>query len=125
MDSSEAITKIRELLKVAAPTVTVSNPSDLLAYAKELSSEFKVQLVEAMGFSPQRQPHQLHCMSIQGSGLICDCLMPPTVFIPPDDVLVYRHETSAERRAETAARNAKDDEDPEDAENEFDPASVL
>lgn len=125
MDTRETLEEIRRLVGVNAPVVTVSSPADMLTVAGMLAPEFKVQLMEAMGFTPQRQPHQLSCMSIQGSGYICTCVQPPTVWIQPHDVDVLRHETPNERRAATQARNAQEEEDEEDARNEFDPAPVL
>lgn len=94
---------------------------DDLSWAKELTAEQKVKLVEAMGFRPYRAPHQMSCVSLQGSGLICTCTWPETVWGQPEDVASFRGESDEERRTATEKRNAAWDRDPEDEENEFDP----
>lgn len=121
MDSKETVAAIRKILATSAPTVTVSNPKDLLAYAGELTPEFKVQLIDAMGFQSHRPKHSIDCASIQGSGLICTCSWPQTRWLAPADVVAFMHETPEERRADTDKRIAQWDKDPEDEENEFDP----
>ncbi|QJD53813.1 hypothetical protein SEA_KELA_253 [Streptomyces phage Kela] len=69
-----------------------------------LSPETKIQILREMGFKeiPPAE-HGTNCLSRQGSGMICDCLMGVTTWGAPLDVKKWLGETH-EARSEFAAR---------------------
>ena len=69
-----------------------------------LSPQDKLQILEEMGFKeiPPAE-HGTNCLSRQGRGLICDCLMGVTTWGAPLDVKRWLGETH-EERAEFAAK---------------------
>ena len=86
--------------------------------AAALPPERKVQLLKAMGFAPRRNRHAVDCLSIQGPGYICTCVIPQTVWRMPDDVTEFLGQTLEERKAQTLERIRKTD--PEDADRRDD-----
>lgn len=72
-----------------------------------LSPQQKLQILEEMGFKeiPPAE-HGANCLSRQGNGLICDCLMGVTTWGAPVDVKKWLGETHEERAEFAAKRQA-------------------
>lgn len=83
---------------------------------RAMPPERKLALLEEMGFTRTRAEHQISCTSIQGSGLICTCLAPPSKWLAPADVRKHLHETHDERAEYTARRSAWEDDGDETGE---------
>lgn len=76
----------------------------------ELSPAAKLQALEAMGFTRSRDSHQSTCTTLQGSGYICTCVAPESVWSAPEEVYRSLGESFAERKAYTSLRNAHDND---------------
>lgn len=71
---------------------------ELLEQARSLPADFKIKLLEAMGFSPVGSDHTADCPHVVDSGLLCNCVPPATMWSQPRDVLEERGETWEQRR---------------------------
>lgn len=71
----------------------------LFAQARNLPPALKVQLVEAMGFTPKGSAHDNDCPAPHMRGIRCNCVPPATVWSAPNDVDVHRKETWEDRLA--------------------------
>lgn len=85
--------------KKPEPTPAIAGMDDLLAQAKTLPPEVKLQLIKAMGFIATGDDHDGECIGRPGSGYVCNCVPPATWWHAPNDVDVYRKETWEDRLA--------------------------
>lgn len=96
MSAEETLRAIRELIGAPElpPVVLVSEPDELLEQAKSLPAEFKIKLLEAMGFTPMGDDHDDDCDRRKyGPGIRCNCVPPATWWNQPKDVDEFRRET--------------------------------
>jgi hypothetical protein len=98
MDAEQTLKAVRELVGAPAPVVQPTNMDELLEQAKSLPADFKIKLLEAMGFSPVGSDHTDDCPHNFDSGLICQCVPPATMWSQPSDVDEARGETWEQRR---------------------------
>lgn len=69
----------------------------------DLPPDVKVQIIEAMGFTPMGSDHTYDCPHPWDSGLVCNCVGDPTVWNGPLDVQEMRGETWEQRLAKRRA----------------------
>lgn len=108
----QKIDRILELLEASRPSVSIeiTTSEEILASAKLFPAELKVKLAEAMGFAQGKAPHEMGCVSIQGSGLICTCVEPEILWTNPDDVSEFLEDTFEIRKERTLERERKEEE---------------
>lgn len=103
MDAQQKIAIIQALVgqpeqepkqEPARPT----NWDELMAQAKSLPAQFKVDMITAMGFTPIGSDHTDSCPYAIDSGLVCNCVPPSTMWAQPNDVDELRGETWEQRR---------------------------
>lgn len=70
----------------------------LVALAKDMPADRKVELIKAMGFQPIGSDHTADCPYAVDPGLICQCVPPATQWAQPRDVDELRGETWEQRR---------------------------
>lgn len=108
MEPAQAIAAIKAILGITstppAPAFVAADEFDLgdwvelIDWARTFTAEQKVQLIEAMGFTPGGDDHQWDCGYRFDPGINCNCYPPATVWSQPHDVDVLRKETLEDRR---------------------------
>lgn len=103
MDLEARVARLEHLAGVTdkkpEPTTVIAGLDDLLAHAKTLPPEVKIQLIKAMGFTAMGDDHDTDCVGRPGSGFVCNCVPPATWWTAPNDVDVHRKETWEDRLA--------------------------
>jgi len=87
-------------MSVSVTTTTETTTYDLSEVDwASLPAEQKVEIIKAMGFSRQSEPHQPDCpRGMFGSGYICQCVPPSDRFCMADDVAEHLGQTWGQRR---------------------------
>jgi hypothetical protein len=100
MDDAAKLAQIQAILGNAepAPAAAPANWEDLLAQAKNLPAQLKVDALKAMGFNPVGSDHTAECPYVLDSGYVCNCVPPATMWAQPKDVDELRGETWEQRR---------------------------
>lgn len=98
MDLESRVARLEKLAGVTEPKPQLpSNMDDLLAQARNLPPDVKINLIQAMGFTAMGDDHDDDCVGRPGSGFVCNCVPPATWWNAPNDVDVYRKETWDDR----------------------------
>lgn len=88
---------LSETAFVSAGDDLPTSTDQLLEQAKSLPAEFKIKLVEAMGFKPVGSAHAADCPAMLDSGNRHNCVPPATMWSAPRDVQEERGETWEQR----------------------------